>query len=347
MKKEKHILRIIGFLIGLGIFAYTIHKIGGVRLVLNNLIQLKYAFLFIIANSFVYVFFYTSAWQLMFRGLKSKIGYFSLLRIRMCSEGVNFMTPFGFMAGDPVRLFFLKKYFGPEARLRSVVVDRCLYSMAAQYFNVLGILLIFTQTIDFPLWLHFVILTVYLTICFVLTTLVFRMATGKGFGVFDKLFKLIKIEKRFPRVNEILCELRDNLNYYKNRRKHSFFLAFFYHFIGRILMAGEIMIAFYAFTGQIDFLFSVIVASLTSFFAVSFAFIPGAIGVLETMYAQLFTLYGYPPDMGVTIQIIRRIRVLFWIGMGLLLLDYDAVGNYTKRIRKSKFLGRKTKDLTK
>jgi uncharacterized membrane protein YbhN (UPF0104 family) len=347
MKKEGHILRVVAFLIGIIIFVYTIYKFGGVRLIATNLAEMRYYYGLIALNSFVWMLFYTGAWQQMFRGLKEKISFSKLFRIKLCGEGVNFMTPLGFMAGDPIRLLLLKKHFGPEARLRSVVVDRTLHSLAAQYFNIIGLSLIFTQTIAFPLWMLISLLILYIFICAILTILIVRMTTGKGFGIFEKLFIWIKLEKRFPKAHDLLCELRTNLNYYRDRPKYPFFVAFTYHFIGRFLMAVEIMIACYCFTSQFDLVFSVILASLTSFFAVAFGFIPGALGILETMYAQFFTLYGYPPDMGITIQIVRRMRVLFWVGIGIMLLDYESIGDYTKKLRNSKILGRKTKKLTK
>ncbi|HLD45734.1 MAG TPA: lysylphosphatidylglycerol synthase domain-containing protein, partial [bacterium] len=234
-----------------------------------------------------------------------------------------------------------------EARLRSVVIDRVMHALATQYFNIVGILIIFTQPISFPLWFHLLLLAVYVVLCSILTTVIVQLVTGQGFGAFEHLFRWFDVARRFPKVHDVLCELKSNLAYYRDRPKTMFFKAFAYHFAGRVLGAVEIMIAFYAFSGRLDFTFGVILAALTSFFAATFGFIPGALGILEGLYASLFSLYGFSPDMGVSVQIVRRLRVLLWVGVGIGLMDYEIVGVQLKKIKHNIGMKSNTNNLTK
>lgn len=333
MKKEAHILRFLALIIGIGIFIFTVKHFGGIEPVLKNLKDLKYFYALVILNSFLWMLSYTKAWKTLFDSLSEKIHYFHLLKVKLSGEGVNSMTPLGFIAGDPVRILLLKRYVGDESRLRAVVIDRALHSLSAQVFCLMGVLLIFTQKINFPLWLHVILLIVYLFLFTVLMSLIFTMVTGRGFGVFDGLIHLLKIQTKFPKVYAKLTELKSSLEYYKDRSKLPFFLAFVWHFCGRILGAVELMIVFYCLQGEVHFAFIIILTALTSFFSIAFAFIPGALGIVEALYAKFSLLYGFQPELGLTIQIVRRMRVLFWIGIGIVVLDYHEIARFFRKIR--------------
>lgn len=331
MKKETLLLRTIALLMGAGIFIYTIHRFGGVGPVLSNLLRIKYFYLLLILNSFVWIAFNTEAWKKLFDSLNEKISFLPLLKIKLSGEAINFMTPLGFMAGDPIRVLLLKRFVGPEARLRSVVIDRSLHSLTAQVFCLTGVLFIFTQDIAFPLWLTMIIVTIYLVMSTVLFSIIYCMVTGRGFGMIERVIHFLKIEKRFPKIHHHLNELREHLGYYQNHPRKAFFLAFLWHLAGRILGACEIMIILYCLSGQWHFVFSFILISFSSFFSVTFGFIPGALGVAEVLYAQFAILYGYQPETGLTIQIVRRFRVLFWILIGTLVIDYHEIAHFFKK----------------
>lgn len=333
MKSENLIFKAIAFLIGVGLFLYTINTLGGIGLILTQLSFVGGGYFWIVVNSFLWTIFYTLAWKQFFIGVPHTLRYRDLLKIKISGEAVNYMTPLGFVAGDPIRVFLLKHFMGPDARLRSVVVDRCMHSLSAQFFCLVGLVMLFFENITFPFWLHVLLLVIYLIAFCFLASLTVSLLTGRGFGFFDPIFHNLRVAQRFPKLGEKLTELRENLSYYKDKPKGVFLYAFFLHFLGRVLGAVEVMIVFYCFEGRFAFFFAMIITTLTSFFSVVFGFIPGAVGILETLYAEFSKLYGFRPEMGLTIQIVRRLRVFFWIFLGILLTDITAVRTQLKKIR--------------
>lgn len=342
MQNQTKIIKIIGFLVGSIVFYFTVQSYGGFVELYHNLKPIKFWFLLVIANSFLWMLTYTQAWLWMFEGSAKKPGFFSLLRIKLSGEGVNFMTPLGFMAGDPVRLLLLRKYTGPEARLRSIVIDRTMHTLAANLFNLFGLTVLFFLDVGFPLWMHVILYAVYVVLTSVFLIMIVTMVTGRGFGIFEKLFKALKFEKRFPKVHATLDELRTDLEYFALRPKGVFFRCFGLHLGGRFLGAVEIMVILYALQGHVDLLFSVVLVALSSFVSIAGGVIPGAFGILETVYARFSILFGFDPQIGVSIQIVRRLRVLFWVAMGILVLDYQEVGGFLKSLKQNKKAGKST-----
>lgn len=336
MTLRAKLIKFVGLLLGLLIFYFTVQSYGGFFALYEQLKPIKYWFLLVVANSALWMIFYTEAWLKMFYGTKKQPKFWSLLRIKLSGEGVNFMTPLGFMAGDPVRLLLLKKYTGPEARLRSVVIDRTIHTLAANTFNLIGLTVLFFLDVGFPLWLHVILYVLYFSLTLFFLSLIVTMMQGKGYGPFNHVFRWIQLESKFPKINAVLTELCTDLEYYRDRSKGVFVRSFLLHFGGRLLGATEIMIILYALQGRVDLVFSGVLVALSSFVSIAAGFIPGAFGVLESVYARFAILYGYDPRIGMSIQIIRRLRVVFWVAVGVLVIDYQEVGGFLKSLRHKK-----------
>jgi uncharacterized membrane protein YbhN (UPF0104 family) len=202
-----------------------------------------------------------------------------------------------------------------------------------------GALLLFTQDVNFPLWLHIIFLLVYAALTFIFFSLLTSLLTGHGFGFLTGVIRLLPLHRFFPKAEQTLDDLKESLEYYRRRSKKGLYFSFCCHLMGRVLGAVELYIIFYFFEGHANIIFSIILASITSFFAIAFGFIPGALGVIETVYASFFQLYGFDPQVGLSVQLIRRLRVLFWIGIGLLVLDHREIGNFIATMRRNKLPG--------
>lgn len=328
-KTDLHVLRLLALLVGLVTFYFSVQYFGGFNAIVQQLNALSaWAFFWIVFNSFLWIVSYTQAWKFLIHDQHHRISFRALFKVKACGEAVNFMTPAGFIVGDPVRVLLLKKYLGGTARWRSVVVDRVLHSLAAQVFCFLSLLFLLTQHVGFPRWLAVGILLVYFIISYFFTTLVLSLVSGRGFGIFEPVFRYCKIAERFPKWNEKLCDLRSELEYYKNKPKRAFVLSFLFHLLGRFLGVVELMVILYFLTGKTLLVFSIILTALTSFVSFLGGWVPGSMGFLEALYAAFSQLYGFSPAMGITTQIIRRLRTLFWIAVGILILDYREINRF-------------------
>lgn len=319
MKKWK-IARTIGLILGLVFFSYWLGKIGPM-VILNYVLELKWWALALFLNSFLWYLLYTEAWRNYFANLTHNIPFFHLLKIKICGEAVNLMTPLGFVAGDPVRVLMLQKQLGQSARSGSVLVDRTLHTLASVLFVFTGLLITFTQGLEIPALLRWSLLGGYFLLVLLVAFFTMALFKGRGVKIVHSLLVKLGLEKRLVKFEVWISDLNEELSSFSGGNKGPFVAAFFYHFGGRILGAVEISLIFLYLVGEPQFIFSIILASLTSIIHLLFTFVPGAIGILESMYGGFFYFYGLSPDLGISMQIIRRIRALFWIGVGLILIN--------------------------
>lgn len=322
MGKSRKILKTVGLLFGAGFLTYTVIKLGPLE-ILYRILDLKWWALVLIANSFLWLLLYTTAWRTYFSNLTQKIPFLDLLRIKICGEAVNVMTPLNFMAGDPVRVLLLEKQIGRHARMGSVIVDRILFSLATVSFVLTGIIIVFWQTDVISPTVQRVLLGLYVVIVGFLVFVVTELVRGKGIKVFHPILARLGISRRFPAFEEHLALLDVELSSFAGGRRSLFFEALSLQFIGRFLGVVEISIIFTYLTGHPYPLLALMLTALTSALNFCFAFIPGVLGVMESFYAGFFYFYGLDPSLGITMQLIRRLRSAFWLGLGVFLLSRE------------------------
>lgn len=327
-RKKSHsslVLRTLGFVFGVLLFYLSVSWFGGLDKVGNYLWLLGWGYGLVVANSFIGVMLFCRGWYLYLEEHHHHLTYWRLLKVRLCGEAVDFMTPLGFVVGDPVRVVLLRKYLGISSHLRSVVIDRVTHLLAAYLFCLIGTALLLLKPVVFPRWLAIFLFSLYTLLFSVMGWLVVDMVCGKGLGFFDPLFKKITFLSRFPKVLEFINELREDLSFYADKPKGLFFKSFFIHSLGRGLGTVEISLILYLLSGQVAFSFALMLGSLSSFFGVTFAFIPGSLGVLEAVYAQFLVMNGFSPELGLSLQVVRRLRAFFWVVVGVFILDYREI----------------------
>lgn len=306
-------------LFGASFLSYTIAKLGPLE-ILHRILDLKWWALVILANSFLWAVLYTTAWRTYFLNLTQRIPFLALLKIKICGEAVNVMTPLNFMAGDPVRVLLLEKQIGRHTRMGSVIVDRILHSLATVSFVLTGIIVIFWSTDVISAPIQRILLGLYVVIVAFLGFVVTELVRGKGIKVFHPILLKLHISRRFPAFEEHLALLNEELSSFAGGRVSLFFKALTLHFIGRVLGVVEISIIFTYLTGHPYPLLALMLTALTTALNFVFAFIPGVLGVMESFYAGFFYFYGLNPALGITMQLIRRLRSAFWLGTGIILL---------------------------
>ena len=322
-------LRIFGLIVGAGFLAYWIGKIGPL-LILDNLIHLKWWSVAVLANSFLWYVCYTKAWKNYFSGLSHSMPFRHLLRIRICGEAVALSTPLGFMAGDPVRITLLQKQLGPETRMESVVIDRALHTLAQLVFVLTGILVTCAQSVPIGAFLRWGLVGMYVALISAIAFFTVELLKGKAVKIVHSLLTRLHLVRWLPRLEGWVAELDVGFSALGHSpfgggkppsgKPFALFSSFLYHFTGRILGAVEISLIFLYLDGRPHWILAIILASFTAIVNLLFTFIPGALGVLESMYGGFFYFYGLDPAVGVSMQLIRRLRALFWIAVGLWLL---------------------------
>lgn len=330
-KIRSYLLKALSLALGLGILYYVINDFGGLEKIAFYLKKTGWGYLLVVLSSFVAILFFTEAWRQFLPKGDHPIRFLSLLKVRLCGEGINFMTPACFIAGDPIKMVLLQKYLGPNSQMRSVVADRVMHTLAAHVVNLIGLILLITGSIPIPRIYSWSLIIFYAVTTLIIANFTVDMLTGQGLGLLDTLLLRLKFSKHFPKAHQKLEDLKDELVYYKDRPKWPFYKSFLLHSIGRAFGIVEIAIILWSLEGRWEWGFAYMLAALISFVTVACGFIPGAVGPLESLAGNFAMANGFEPQIGIAIQLIRRLRSFFWIGVGVYLIDFKHLRKKFKR----------------
>jgi uncharacterized membrane protein YbhN (UPF0104 family) len=318
-KHYRRLLQVVFLAVGVFLFVSVIKKIGWAD-VFHSVARINYWFILVLILSTFWYWLYTKGWQQLLKPFGGALSTYELFRAKISGEAVNCLNPANFVVGDPVRIYLVRKGFRVREGAASVVVDRTIHSISILFIILLGIIVGFPVLTFLPeeiqTWIPIFVA--------VLTILIALVIIFQHRGLFVLPFKLLirlNLKKEFAlKAKAYMEELDDNIRSFYNINRNGFFAALVYHFIGRFLGIVEIYIYGIAITPDFTFQMAILLGALSPIITVTFAFVPGALGVMEGAYGGLLYVMGLDPAVGAAIQIGRRVRAGFWIVVGLVFL---------------------------
>lgn len=321
MFKQK--LKLLMLLICLVLFALLVAETGP-AVIASRVYDVGLGFLLLIVISGVRHLLRTLAWYFAIEHQARRVRFRDLFGMRIAGEAITDLTILGPLLGETVKGVALSRQVTAEHSASSIVVENLAYSFAVGLFVVSGLLLFITE---FPL--HSSIRAV------ILTALVGLLLAGS-------LVVLI-VKKRYRLVSRSLDGL-NKLNWrwvgrlQDRREKVARFEENVYNFwhahrasVALMLMLEILSICAGVIEAWIILGLTVHRTSLFAAFMVEtvnrvvnlfFAFVPLRIGVDEGGAALVLRTVGFGAVEGVSLAIIRKIRTLFWVAIGLVLVSH-------------------------
>lgn len=318
-KSPMTVVRVVFLVVGAALLTYLLQRTG-VGTILSYIRDIGWSFLPILVLAFFWFSLYTIAWRQVLKRISAAIPFWQLFRIKLSGEAVNTLTPLGFVGGDPLRIYLLKRFYSVTEGAASVVVDRTLHIMATLVVVIIGIMASFLRVKHLPDNIQYGV-PVALTVAIAFITFIFIHQRKGLFSVILSAAVKLGLKREFSEETVARFEELDGhiVAFYQSSRRN-FWIAFGCHTLGRLLGIFEIFIAGRAVENEFTLFAALILCALAPMVNLVFAFVPGALGVLEGAYGGVLYLLGFDPAMGITIQIAKRMRAVVWISIGLLFL---------------------------
>jgi len=259
-------------------------------------------------------------WRLTLGSHAQRIGFAQLFAIRMAGESVNVTTPAAYVGGEPLKAYLLKPYGVPLVEgLASVITAKTTMTIAQVLFILLGIGLSFWILGASDHYLTAALISVGL-LAFGMLLFVMVQRYGLAMGCL-RVLQACRIRLKFLEERKAsLEELDSTIRTFYTQHRRTFYVALLTFFFAWILETLEVYAILYYLDVHVDMLTSLSIAALTVFIKGSTFFIPGSLGAQEGGYVLLLLAYGYPDVTGITFALIRRLREILWILVGLVCL---------------------------
>lgn len=259
-------------------------------------------------------------WRLTLGQWAGRIGFLRLFMVRMAGEAINVTTPTAMLGGEPMKAYLLKQDGVPMVDgLASVVIAKTIMVIAQILFMLLGLglLLWVVGEGDYNVLAAFVSVGV-LGFGVFLFLIIQRYGIGAGLlTVADTCrIRLQWLDARRPQFLALDHTIR---NFYLQRRR-TFVFALGVYFLAWLTEWFEVYAILYFLDAEVGWLSSLSIAAIAVLIKGSVSFIPGGMGAQEGGYLFLLMGFGYGEVTGITFALLRRIREVLWIVLGLLFL---------------------------
>jgi putative membrane protein len=261
----------------------------------------------------------TLGWRFAFPADSRRVPLLRLLGIRLTGEAFNVLTPTLDLGGEAVKALLLTREGIPTAQaLASVIVAKTTLAVAEVLF-LLGGLGVALQIFALP---EPVRRGAGLTLLLGgLGVGAFLLLQRRGlFGWVAGLLRRLGLARRFWREQAPTVAALDEVlrAYYARPGRGALSVGF--HLMGWLAGTAEVALILWFLDLPVTAATAVALEAGHQLARAASFFIPAKLGTQEGGSVILFSALGFPAALGVAVSLLRRVREMAWVALGLLLL---------------------------
>lgn len=309
-------------LIGLAFFCYLLADFG-IKNIVANLLRTGWYFTGIIGVWLIVYLCNAVAFNAIIDD--NKISFWEVLSVTIRGYALNYMTPFFHLGGEPYRVLALRNTLGTGNALSVTLSYLLLHFLSSFLFWLFAIVAIF---LFLPLSGAAAAILVGIFLLFVLAVLFFLRAYRNGvvkalshFIAKMPLFK--KFGAKVADKEELLEEVNAGITALVGAKKKKFIIANIFELLSRFVATLEFYFILRAIGLTPTLLDSFLINAGASIISNLLFIVPFELGVKEGGLYLTLGLLKFEPAIGIYIGIVNRLRELFWILIGLVLISFS------------------------
>ena len=328
----RRVLAFLPFWLGVGLFIGLIYR-SGPNLVFTEAKQVGWGVALLVLTCGARYFVRTVAWFFSIEPQARKLGLFDLFKIRLAGETFGELMIAGLVVGESAKAIAASFWLPGVSAYSSVFIENLLFGLSVVVFFALGALVL-CFTAFFPAQILDLSLTLasLLLVCGICLFLVLH----RGWQVVGILLKYLEkkqlgwglLEKRALQIRSFEEAVH---GFYKNHRRLFFLLLgleFSTHWIG-VFEAWWIL---YWLLGKGAWQAALLVESINRLINSCFSIIPLRMGVDEGAMALLLMSISYPASVGISLALLRKVRLLVWMVPGLFLIGKYSFSGISRQL---------------
>lgn len=308
-------IRLSFLALGLAFLGYLVTKVGA-DTVLASFRTLSWRLLVIVIFPFALVTALdTLGWRFAFR--RDLASFRRLLSVRLAGEAFNVTTPTASMGGEPIKAFLLRPRVPLDEGLAAVIVGKTTVTVAQSLFLTVGLALAWVLL---PLPSAFLKGMTWLLLVEILALGGFALvqllgAFGCGLWLLTRL-GLAWGERRADKFRRLDRAVAAFYREHPTRLG----LSLLFHLFGWLLGSVEVYLILYFLGIPISAVTALAIEAFGTAIKFMAFMIPARLGALEGGYMVVFTAFGLGAGVGLSYTLIRRLRELTWVTVGLISL---------------------------
>jgi uncharacterized protein (TIRG00374 family) len=317
----KRALKLLLLALGLALFAWFVQR-AGPREILNTFEHLGLWLPVVLLPYLCVYLFDTLGWSFAFGAEKRRPSYPALFRFRWAGETVNNVIPTGYVGGEAVKVWLLRKRGYPMlAATTSVVISKTLQIAAQVLFIGLGAWMAFARLpAGSPGRRGMAVVALIAVTAILLLLWIQHHGWSRFVHSLASRWRIRALEKHEVRLRE----LDERIQGFYRRHPRALLASGAAYFAGWICDALELFVVSHLLGFPMDYPTAIAIESFISVAKALGVFVPAAIGVQESGVWMLFHLFGFTAPQAVAYAILRRGREVVYAAIGAALLYLES-----------------------
>lgn len=315
------LLRRVLTVIGVGVFLFLIFYVGWQN-ILDNIAHFGFWFIVILVLQMVWVIPPAFSWYIIQNSLCKRAPLLFFLRIKIISDSMNTIIPAANLGGDALRFYLTKPRIPLKEGIAGILLDKTVESIAGTLFMAIGFL-INILFFSIPRELIMPVIICLLVLILAIALLIFFQFRGFYRSAMNCFGWIPAVRRLLGKNEETLRIIDENMRRLYTHGKINISLTVGLHFMGRLTGTFEVMIIMWVLHQPVSFLGAWFISAAVTIGNTILFIVPGHWGVQEGMYVLVLKIMSFSPSVGLSLGIIRRIRRIFLLGLGLLLFNLE------------------------
>lgn len=259
-----------------------------------------------------------AGWRVTF--VHSRPRLWLLYLARLIGEAMNSITPTAYLGGEPVKAFVLQRFGVPLTEgATSVILAKTALTIAQIAFVVVGVALFMIRR---DAGIATIPMVAALALAGVGVTIVLVLLQRRGMVAFVARLtqRLLPRARLAARLAARAPEIDERLRSFYGARPRAAAASVALHFAGWVTGAAEVFAIMALIGHPVTLADAVIIEALAQPTRLAGVIIPGTIGVQEAGGMAIFGLLGLPPQLGLAMMLLKRVREVGFNLLGLALL---------------------------
>ena len=256
--------------------------------------------------------FDTLGWRFAF--LREGVAFRALFASRLAGEAFNLTTPAA-IGGEAVKAWLLRGHAPLDASLASVIVAKTTITIAQGLFLLVGIVVAWRSVLNGSLLLYSMLWL--LAVEAVALGLFVLVQTRGMFGWAGGLLDRLGIHA--PRGRSTLGRVDDALGQFYRTAPLRLVLSIVFHFVAWLLGSLETWLILKFLGSEVSLATATVIEAFGTAIKVATFLIPASLGALEGGFLATFLALGLSPTTAISFSLVRRVREVVWIAIGLVL----------------------------
>jgi hypothetical protein len=308
VRRRQHLLALLAAVGGIGLFAYSVRQ-AGVRQILDAVSRVGWGLLPILVLSGLRFVLRAEAWRLC-TPAGARLTLRQALMAFLAGDAIGNMTPLGLFASEPTKVLLTRHHLATRESVASLAVDNLVYALSVVAMIAAGLVtMLLTVPLPFEMQEWSVVSLVILVVACVGGVRVFTMRRHAA-------------PARRVQWLERLAQLRHSVLEFSAGHPARLWRAFAFDVIFHGVAVCEAFLTLRWLLGDRSpsFAEAIMFESLNRVITAGFKFVPLRVGVDEAASGAFASFVGVNPAAGVALAVIRKVRSLFWTGVGLALI---------------------------